>query len=1000
MNGSAQPNTPTTAEFLAVIFQETPGDRVLWTRQDKKARFYSLDDHAQMKRDAPELAKEQDVYFGIALQDKEEALKRKIEQEKIRAAKAGELPRELRYEHVRGGADTVGAIVVLAMDIDFKEGVHKNNALPSRAEALEFVKALPISPSIVVDSGGGLHLYWLLDKPWIIQNEEDRQRIASLSERLQAEVIRLGKDHGWKFDNTSDLARVLRVPGTFNRKGPDPLPVRIMQFSPNARYSVEQLEKTFPVVETPKETKEPARSHVDQSKLDVVQIFGELTKLHRCGKELAGAHPIHGSSTGTNLGINPDESVWCCRRCGSGGDALYAIAVIEGILECEEAVPGGLRGEKFIQAVKIANEKYGAGIVLPPIPKDQSKSAYSAKPEGTFVVRYGKGGDSFEVQLANFTARITHETVLDDGSEERRLFELEANIHGRKEYLSIPSNEFMSMDWVISKLGAEAVITPGSGSKDHMRAAIQIQSLPIPKRHAYAHLGWRKINNQFVFLHAGGAIGPNGAVPEIGEGVMILPNPLGKFRLPNIQNPRQAIEAVKASIRILSIASNRIVFPPYAATWRSVLGGSDFTLHFSGLTGTGKSVVAALMQQHFGAEMNYKQLPGAWSSTANSLEGVAYAAKDVLFVVDDYVPSGHPGDRQVLDKVADRVIRAQGNGSARMRMNADGSLRPVKPPRCLMLSTGEDVPPGQSLRARLFIVEMTKTELQWLRINDCQSDAANGLYAQAMSGFIQWLSPNYEKIQNNLRREIASFRERASIGKSHRRTPEIIAQLALGLRYFLDYALEIGAISDQESKVLWNRGWTAFLDDARDQAEHHAENDPSRRFLELIHNALLAGKAHLESLTGGAPQGREDSCGWTSQTRNTGGDTVVWKPQGNRIGWIDGENVYLLPSLSYAIAQQMGRDVQNVIPVAEKTLHKRLKEAGLLASFDQDRHRNTVRKTIPGHEREEVLHLWAKDLLSVETAQSSQLARFIVSPEGFGHSRRVDTTILAAQNFN
>ena len=45
-------------------------------------------------------------------------------------------------------------------------------------------------------------------------------------------------------DNTSDLARVLRVPGTLNRKS-EPKPVTMPLCKPEVRYSLEQLLKTI-----------------------------------------------------------------------------------------------------------------------------------------------------------------------------------------------------------------------------------------------------------------------------------------------------------------------------------------------------------------------------------------------------------------------------------------------------------------------------------------------------------------------------------------------------------------------------------------------------------------------------------------------------------------------------------------------------------------------------------------------------------------------------------
>lgn len=58
--------------------------------------------------------------------------------------------------------------------------------------------------------------------------------------------------------------------------------------------------------------------------------------------QIEGTHPIHGSTTGTNLAIDPSKNVWYCRRCGSGGGPLEALAVVEGIITCHEAEPGCL----------------------------------------------------------------------------------------------------------------------------------------------------------------------------------------------------------------------------------------------------------------------------------------------------------------------------------------------------------------------------------------------------------------------------------------------------------------------------------------------------------------------------------------------------------------------------------------------------------------------------------------------------------------------------------
>src|SRR5262249_23531147 len=152
-------------------------------------------------------------------------------------------------------------------------------------------------------------------------------------------------------------------------------------------------------------------------------------------------------------------------------------------------------------------------------------------------------------------------------------------------------------------------------------------------------------------------------------------------------------------------------FPLLSAPYRAVLGDTDFGMHLTGPTGTYKSEAAALAEQHFGPSMDARHLPANWSSTGNSLEGLAFVAKDAVLVVDDFCPSGQVSDGPVLQRHAARLFRGQGNRAGRHRMRADSSLRPAKPPRGLTLSTGEDVPRGQSLRARVFVLDVSPGDL-------------------------------------------------------------------------------------------------------------------------------------------------------------------------------------------------------------------------------------------------------------------------------------------------
>ena len=70
------------------------------------------------------------------------------------------------------------------------------------------------------------------------------------------------------------------------------------------------------------------------------------------------------------------------------------------------------------------------------------------------------------------------------------------------------------MSWVHEQLGAGAILYPGSGLKDHARAAVQMlartrEIVPCTR------IGPRTIGGQSIYLHAGGAIDSNGSLADI-----------------------------------------------------------------------------------------------------------------------------------------------------------------------------------------------------------------------------------------------------------------------------------------------------------------------------------------------------------------------------------------------------------------------------------------------------------------------------------------------------
>ena len=85
----------------------------------------------------------------------------------------------------------------------------------------------------------------------------------------------------------------------------------------------------------------------------------DLSQFRHSGTQYQGPHPIHGSETGINLSIDVSKNLWHCFRHDSGGSVIEWVAVKEKIIDCADAVPGTLRGEKFLEVLEVAHTKYG-----------------------------------------------------------------------------------------------------------------------------------------------------------------------------------------------------------------------------------------------------------------------------------------------------------------------------------------------------------------------------------------------------------------------------------------------------------------------------------------------------------------------------------------------------------------------------------------------------------------------------------------------------------------
>jgi hypothetical protein len=560
--------------------------------------------------------------------------------------------------------------------------------------------------------------------------------------------------------------------------------------------------------------------------------------------------------------------------------------------------------------------------------------------------------------LTNFNARIVSDLERDDGAEKARAFEITSRLDGRSITFTVPVAQFAGMRWATEHLGAEAVVYAGQGTADHTRAAIQLLSGRPPRRTIFAHTGWRKISTGWVYLDNAGAIGPNGRIDEI---AVELPPELANLKLELPRSLAECDAAIRASLRLLDLAPDPISVPAYGTIWRAILGGADFSKFLYGRTGAFKTEFSALIQQHFGRGFDARHLPTAFTSTANTNELLAFTAKDAVFVVDEFHPPASGSEREHMQRDAARLLRSQGNATGRGRMRPDGTLRPSKPPRGLLFATGEELPRGQSVHARLFTSEIQAGAINADKLTRCQTDAAAGLYAQATAAFVQWLAPHFDEARSEF--EALRQKAREQFHHSHPRTADIRAQLTAAFSIFTAFLVETGVVNDTTQVAsLQARVGAALEEAARTQKQFSDTADPAGAFIRLLISAITTGRAHLANKDGAAPYLHEAPCGWRHQR----GD---WQPQGDRVGWFDGDYVFLDRDAAYRAAQGMAPDGAG-IEVSAQTLLRRLRDRGFLARVDENREVLTVRETVEGR-RQDVVCIGAP-LLSLTPQKPDQ----------------------------
>ncbi|HEV2517151.1 MAG TPA: hypothetical protein VGV07_17995 [Devosia sp.] len=149
----------------------------------------------------------------------------------------------------KGRKEHIASAVALHVDLDtYKEGEDREAGQSRALEMLtsDLPSGIPGPPSIINNSGNGAHAFWLLDEPVVVDG--DLLRAEKVERYNRGLAAALGGD------STTDVSRILRLPGSINwpnakkrALGLAPVAVRPLKFDAGLRYRIDQ----FPAADGP-----------------------------------------------------------------------------------------------------------------------------------------------------------------------------------------------------------------------------------------------------------------------------------------------------------------------------------------------------------------------------------------------------------------------------------------------------------------------------------------------------------------------------------------------------------------------------------------------------------------------------------------------------------------------------------------------------------------------------------------------------------------------------
>lgn len=237
-------------------------------------------------------------------------------------------------------------------------------------------------------------------------------------------------------------------------------------------------------------------------------------------------------------------------------------------------------------------------------------------------------------------------------------------------------------------------------------------------------------------------------------------------------------------------------------------------------------------------------------------------------------------------------------------------------PRCLALMTGEEIPAiGRSRHARMFPIRVYVGDIDRKNLATIQAAGQNGLLAQAMRGYIEWLIPQYYELPKLLESRFFELRDVFStkVKGIHARSGDVLSWYTIGYEMMLSYWLENGIITENEKVNFLADAELILLEHVNEDAEDMHAVKPAEEFLE-----------HLREL--------ERNKQIFFPEKNSVGQCPPEKICGLR----DGNIIYVYATASYNAVNTYLKHQDRKFPIGATQLWKDMNEDGYIVRYSNN----------------------------------------------------------------